>query len=445
MRATNALVTLLLAVVAGRTQVLAPEEIRDPQLRALQEKYRNELKLVTKAAAAHNFPYHFYFSRKLDLEEKDQKQSDQRSVQFDRYQGQVVVKVTGNYFVSYSAGLVKPQERARRTYEGVILPLLEAAVHAFEKTDMPQAFAFEISHHVRRKVLGVSTEAVENVVLVLPKASAQRLVSSADPQVRQAAILEGETFLNAAPISFWPRPQEEIAEEAAPEPIPQATSQTPPPPVTQPAPTVSARLMRGIKLHGVAAKAVPAAPEQPAPTERPAPAEQPAPMRDSSPDAIKELQKASQPVVDRMVQELEAQAHFVGYAPPSFIPFHKGLYLQVSVTTTLPETAAGSQYRLAALAFDQHIAHLIRPVLAFFKDRSDFDGVDFSTTLRLATDSGTDGSPLAVEFIFPLKLLSAYADFDTTGQQLIEAGFVLINGERVSLNLEAAEAGSTPR
>jgi hypothetical protein len=168
-------------------------------------------------------------------------------------------------------------------------------------------------------------------------------------------------------------------------------------------------------------------------------------MRDSSPDAIKELQKASQPVVDRMVQELKAQAHFVGYAPPSFIPFHKGLYLQVSVTTTLPETAAGSQYRLAALAFDQHIAHLIRPVLAFFKDRSDFDGVDFSTTLRLATDSGTDGSPLAVEFIFPLKLLSAYADFDTTGQQLIEAGFVLINGERVSLNLEAAEAGSTPR
>jgi hypothetical protein len=30
MRATNAVVTLLLAVLAGRAQVLAPEEIRDP-------------------------------------------------------------------------------------------------------------------------------------------------------------------------------------------------------------------------------------------------------------------------------------------------------------------------------------------------------------------------------------------------------------------------------
>lgn len=42
----------------------------------------------------------------------------------------------------------------------------------------------------------------------------------------------------------------------------------------------------------------------------------------------------------------------------------------------------------------------------------------------------------------PLKLVNAYGDFDSTGQQLIDASFVLINGERVSLNLQAAEAGS---
>ena len=52
---------------------------------------------------------------------------------------------------------------------------------------------------------------------------------------------------------------------------------------------------------------------------------------------------------------------------------------------------------------------------------------------------------MAVEFIFPLKLLSAYADFDATGQQLIEASFILINGERVSLDLQVAEADRSPR
>jgi hypothetical protein len=419
MRVTNALLTLSLAVVVGRAQVLAPEEIRDPQLRALQQKYWNELKLIPRAVAAHNFPYHFYFSRKLDLDEKEQKRSDQRSIQFDRYQGKVVLKITANYFESYSAELIQPEERARQTYQSVMLPLLQAAVNALDQADVPQAFAFEISHHVRKKVLGVSSEGAENVVLILPKASAQRLVTSSDPQVQQAALFEGETFLNAVPISFWPRPEGEITQVAA--------SRTSAPPVEAPTPAVSPRLMKALGFPKVAAKVA-------VETQERFPA-----ARDSSPEALKDLQKSYQANLDKMVQELESQAHFVRYAPPAFIPFHNGLYLQLSLTTTLPQTASGSQYRLVALTFDLHVAHLIRPLLAYFKDRSDFDGIDFSTTVRLAGDTASDGSPLAVEFIFPLKLLNAYADFDSTGQQLIDASFVLINGERVSLNLQAAE------
>ena len=427
-RAINIFVALLLAVAAGRAQVLAPEEIRDPEMRALQQKYRNELKLITSAAAAHSFPYNFYFSRKLDLGEKDQKQSDQRSVQFDRYKDRVVLKITGNYFVSYSSELLKPEERARQTYESVMLPLLRVAVPALEKSDMPQAFAFEISHHVRKKMLGVSSEGVENVVVVLPKESAKRLVTSADPRVREAAVFEGEAYVNAKPISFWPRPEETSPDTATSKTHPAAVA---PPPVAATAPAVTSFLRQVIGLPNVAAKVVPEHLEQ-------AP-----PAQDSSPDAVKDLQKTYQPALDRMVRELESQAHFVSYAPPAFIPFHNGVYLQVSVTTTLPQAPAGSQYRQAALAFDQHIAHLIRPLLACFKERRDFDGIDFSTTVRFASGEGAGASPLAVEFISPLKLLSAYAEFDSTGQQLIDASFVLINGERVSLNLQAAETGPT--
>jgi hypothetical protein len=161
----------------------------------------------------------------------------------------------------------------------------------------------------------------------------------------------------------------------------------------------------------------------------------------TSPTSLNDLQQAEQPTFERMVKELDSQAHFVSYAPPAFVPFRSRPYLQLSLTTTLPPAAAGSQYRLAALAFDQHVSHLIRPVIAYFKDHSEFDGIDFSTTVRLATASG-DGNSVAVEFIFPLKLLRSYADFDSTGQQLIDAGYVLVNGERVSLNLQAAEAGA---
>jgi hypothetical protein len=46
----------------------------------------------------------------------------------------------------------------------------------------------------------------------------------------------------------------------------------------------------------------------------------------------------------------------------------------------------------------------------------------------------------AVEFFFPFSALRCYGRYDCTGQQLIDAGSVLINGERVSLDLQIAEA-----
>ena len=212
----NILFCAFLFHASTRAQVLSPEEIRDPQMSALQRKYLAELKLITKAAAAYSFPYHFYFSRTLDLPEKEQQQSDQRSVQFDRYEGQTVLKITGNYFASYSTELMKPEERARQTYQEVMLPLLQACVTALEKTDVPQSFAFEISHHVRKKLLGVSSEGVENVVLILPRESAKRLVAASDARAQQTAVLEGQAFLNAVPVSFWPRSEAEIAQAEQP-------------------------------------------------------------------------------------------------------------------------------------------------------------------------------------------------------------------------------------
>lgn len=421
MRVTSALIAMALLAASARAQVLSPEEIRDPKMRELQKKYFGELKQITSTAATHRFPYRFYFSRTLDLSEKEQQRSDQRSVQFDQYRDQVVLKITGNYFAAYSAELMKPEERARKTYEDVMLPLLQAAVAPLEKVDAFQAFAFEISHHVRGKVLGsVPSESAENVVLILPRASAERLVAAIDPQAQRAAVLEGEAYLNATPILLWPRPQGEIPNAEAAKAAP-ANSPNPaklPPATTSVAAAVN--LENPVKQSSLVL----------------------APARDSSPEALKKFQNTYQASLDRMVQQLDAQAHFVRYAPPAFIPFHNGLYLQLSVTSTLPESAAGSQYRLAALAFDQHIAHLIRPVLAYLQDEhGDFDGVDFSASVRLGAGQASDGSAVAVEFILPQNMLRAYDQFDCTGQQLIDSGFVLINGERVGLNLQIAEAG----
>ena len=61
-------------------QVVSPAEIRNPELRELQQKHLAELKAVAVSITSHQFPYRFYFSRTLDLEEEQQKRHDQRSL-----------------------------------------------------------------------------------------------------------------------------------------------------------------------------------------------------------------------------------------------------------------------------------------------------------------------------------------------------------------------------
>ncbi|MGO9619190.1 MAG: hypothetical protein ACLP6W_22600 [Bryobacteraceae bacterium] len=402
-------------------QVLSPAEIVDPAIRGLQQSHLEELHAITAALVGHHFPYRFYFSRRLDLSQREQERSDQRSIQFDRFQGQLVLKITGNYFAAYSAERMTNQERARQTYRDVMLPILKAATPALARTDVPDAFALEISHHVIRKVLGVETETPENVVLILPKAAAQRLVEARDEAGRVAALLQGAAYLNGVPISFWPREEKE-------------------------SPAIQASAAGTVPAGPAASAATTSFSGTPASVERESPAIQASAAPASPPssaNASTKLEAEYRDTLARMLKEFDSQAHFVPYAPPSFIAFRGGQYLQIPITTTLAPSDSGSQYRLAALAFDRHIAHLIRPVLAYFKDSADFTGIDFSTTVRLAGAAREGG--VAVEFIFPLSALRSYEQYDLTGQQLLDASIVLINGERAGVDLQAAEArGASP-
>src|ERR1039458_5841667 len=203
-------------------QVVSPPEIRDPELRELQQKHFAELKAVAVAIASHQFPYRFYFSRTLDLNEDQQKTRDQRSIQFAKYGHQTVVEILGNYYAAYSDELMKREERARRTFEDVMLPMLRAEVSQLSDEPKMQGFALEISHHVRKKVLGVSGEHAENVVLVIPKAAALRLVSAPDEATQAVALEEGSLFINGEAATIWGRMTADPPAAPVPAPAPAA-------------------------------------------------------------------------------------------------------------------------------------------------------------------------------------------------------------------------------
>jgi hypothetical protein len=406
------LIAVLLASSAI-AQVVSPLETDTRTSRRLQHQYTNDLGAIAADLSAHSFPYHFYFSRKLDIDEQQQQRLPQDSIRFERYNSETVLAISGNYYASYAASKMDRQARVKQAFSDVLLPMLRVAVPHFASSDVIGAYALEISYHVRKKVLGVEAEGPENVAVVIQREVAQKLVAARTPDEQQAAMLEASMYVDAEPFALWLSGNEPPEQPPAitrrprrtrPETIEVASLE--PMAAPAPAPTVSERLF-----------------ELP-----------PTPVHSAGPADLATLQSAHAVTLTKLRRELEAQAHFVAYAPPTFVAFKGSAYLELSIDTPVTAGGQGSRYKLAALAFDEHISHLIRPALGYFSDHPGFDGIDFSTTVKPAS-----GTPLSVEFMLPLKTMHCFADYDCTGQQLLNGALVLINGERVTLQLDGAE------
>ena len=430
------LVMLLIGARLLPAQVVSPVEISDPTMRTLQERSISDLNAVGKNIAGIQFNFPFYLSRKLDIDERQQKRTDQHSIRFEHYNGATVLAISGNYYGAYAADKFNEEQRARETFLDVMVPILKAVVPLFQGNATVQGYAIEVSHHVINKTMGMPIERPENLMVYFPQSAAVKLVAAQNNLALQGALLGADVFLNAKQLEIWLTDNEQVATK-------ESEAATPEIPKTTMPPTTAAFADKSI---AVIPQATADAASQPAPkpTPAPTPPTEP-PAHDTSPQALAALQLSIQGASNHMLKELEPEAHFVTYAPPAFIAFHHQVYLELSMTTILAEPPQASRYKLAALAFDEHISPLIRRVLAYFPGDQNFDGISFSTTVRGRTKPGAPAAkPLAVEFFFPVESIRRYESYDCTGQQLINDGIVLINGERAGLDLELAQGSSQP-
>ena len=413
-RSVALLMILSLAPLPLLSQAVTPVELPDPAAQRLQQRHIQTLMTIGREIEAHKFPYPFYFSRVLDIDIDKMQAADQRSIRFDFYKGQTVLEITGNYYASYSAELMDAEARLKETFKQVVMPLLQAEVPHFPDDSEFSAFAIEVAHHVRQKLMGVSSERPENVTFIIPVLAAQKLVDAKTDDQKQAAVLEAKVFLNSVPYALWLQegaPPEEWKERYTPLPAskkqPVETASSASNPATFSSPAVSAGLTKT----------------------------SPAPLHIFTPESLSKLQRQNDDAITRMTKDLDKEAHFIPYAAPIFIGFRQGAYLQLSIKTRLDATVRTSRYKQAALAFDEHVSHLVRPVLNYFPSDTDFDGIDFSSMIQVADGS----SPLAVEFFLPFRAMRCFASYDCTGQQLLDSGTVVINGERSALDLQIAE------
>ena len=438
--------TLLLAVCATTAFAqVSPTEILNPDLKALEQTYFQQLIGINQAIAKTKFPFPFYLSRYVGLDPAKQAEADSRGLEFVRFQDRAILKVTGNYNAAYDTRRLTQNERAATTFRSVILPILNVITAVLPEDLACDGLGFEISHHTRSNDRSYDFEGKETLVVVLDRADAWVISRAATDAERQVILNRSKVFVSGVDYGLSLAEKDPLNVATLPRSIP-----------AKPDATSSARSSMMISHSALLKPAIPVpvaspsgSPSGSAPAESAARAEagaKPAAPPTDLPRAAPSLTPANPDRLDEKYQtqlgalakEGAAKFHFVGYAPPTFVLFHDQIALQMTLKNSLQfGPAKGSMYKRAAESFDLFLAPLLKDLSERISPDVEFQLFDFSVLNKLSPVAKQTSE--AIEFICPRQALRQFVNAEITNQQLLDQSIVLVNGVRIALNLQLVE------
>src|SRR5208283_1426687 len=176
---------LLACLPAAMLAQISPNEIRNPDLKALETQYFAQLKSMNQAIAKLHFPFPFYLSRFVGLEPSKQAESDSRGLEFVKFQDRTVLKVTGNYSAAYNTEKLTRNERGVRTFRDIILPCLQVITQTIPPDGNFDSVGFEIAYHAREHDKAFDYEGKETMVMVFDLKDAFLMSQTTNDQSKQ--------------------------------------------------------------------------------------------------------------------------------------------------------------------------------------------------------------------------------------------------------------------
>lgn len=422
----------LVYVCAGFAQV-SPNEILNPQLKALESQYFPQLKAINQQIAKTHFPLPFYLSRVVGLDPSEQVEADTRGLEFRLFKNRLVLKATGNYNAAYDSKQLTRNERAARTFRDVMLPILQAITQNIPPDIDCDAIGMEVAFHVRDRQKSYDYEGLDILVVVLDRKDAFQMVLENSDNGRQAILDRSLVYLGGEDygLSLLDRDPTLVDKQARAKPKQSEDSST------ASSSTSASRLIRSnpnLLTSSAAGNTLDAAamgvPKVDLSQAKPAV---------TRTDAEK-LQERYQSQLDALSKEGQAQFGFVDYDPPSFVVVSKQMVLQMTLKNSArfdPDKA--NIYKRAAQTFDLFVAPKMKDILDHVPSDVPVDYYDFSVVNLLSPSSVGKERSEAIEFLFPKTLAQKFANSEITNQELIDKGQVLVNGVRIALNLQLVE------
>ncbi len=412
---------------------VSPNEILDPDLKALEKQYFSQLKSLNQAITRMHFPFPFYLSRYVGIEPAKQAETDSRGLEFVKFRDRIVLKITGNYDAAYSATQFTRNERAARTFQDVLLPILQTVTQGIPPDVSCDSIGFEVSYHTRAAEKSYDYEGKELFVIVLGRQDAFVLAQATNDTARQDILNRSMIFLGGQEFGLSLSEKDPYVVSTLPRTKPSK-------PDSSSTGGSSSTLSR---LNHPISSAIPAGTAAVSPESSSSAAAKPD-LSQAKPVAtqadVDRLQSQYQAQLDTLSKEGQAKFEFVDYDPPGFVIIGKQLALQMTLRNTLRfDIEKSSIYKRAAQTFDLFLAPRLKDILDKIPGDSAIALYDFSVVNPLTSSMGAKERSEAVEFILPATLARQFADNEITNQALIDKSQVLVNGVRIALNLQLVE------
>ncbi|MGB2901766.1 MAG: hypothetical protein WBB89_21095 [Candidatus Acidiferrum sp.] len=420
---------------------VSPSEILNPDLKALEETYFQQLKTLNQSIAKTKFPFPFYLSRFVGLDPAQQAEADSRGLEFVRFQDHVILKVTGNYNAAYDTARLTRNERASNTFRTVVLPILDQLTAALPQEMACDGIGFEISHHAHTRDRSYDYEGKEILVVVLDRDEAWALSRASTDSQRQEIVNRSKIFVSGKDFGLSLSERDPLNVQTLPRSVPakpDATSTarsstaaghssllksnlsltSAPPVVPAPAEAVS----DGANAALPSTKAVDPQPASP-------------PRTQAEADRLSEKYKVQ---LAALAKEGATKFHFVDYAPPTFVVFHEQMALQMTLRNSIQfGSVRGSIYKRAAQSFDLFLAPQLKDLSDRISPDLEVQLFDFSVLNKLSPSAKATSE--AIEFICPRTAFKQFVNAEITNQQLLDQSVILVNGVRIALNLQLVE------
>ena len=424
---------VLLASAPLVSAQVSPNEILDPDLKALEKQYFSQLKSLNQAIAKMHFPFPFYLSRYVGIEPAKQAETDSRGLEFVKFRDRTVLKITGNYEAAYSATQFTRNERAARTFQDVLLPILQTVTQGIPPDVACDAIGFEVSYHTRAAEKSYDYEGKELLVIVVDRSDAFVLAQATNDTARQDVLNRSMIFLGGQEFGLSLLEKDPYVVSTLPRTKPSKSDS----PSTVGSSTTLSRLNRAIPN---AIPSVTAATSSDSASSAAAKSDLSQARPIATQADVDRLQSQYQAQLDALSKEGQAKFQFVDYDPPAFVIIGKQLALQMTLRNNLRfDIEKSSIYKRAAQTFDLFLAPKLKDILEKVPDDNAIAVYDFSVINPLTSGMNTKERSEAIEFILPATLARQFVNNEITNQALIDKGQVLVNGVRIALNLQLVE------